>query len=278
MITRTFCVESLANGIALRRRQLQTHPLLYPGQRGRDVDGTQGMGTLAKLVQGTGDADLRQEQGLEIKPRLLAPGFAHQFLLAAAVLHGGGHDGTVDAGQRRGLLHHGRFRVAHVPFLAELLQPIAQGGPGPQRRGTVEAQSDGQFVGRLKTDAPDVGRQAIGVGPHQIHSLFAVRLIDAHRPGRADAVRLQENHDASHGFLLTPALADALDPASADALHLLEEAGTLVDDGQGAFPEDLDDLVGQVGTNALDQAGTKVLFDPAHGVRRSGAQGIGLEL
>ena len=53
--------------------------------------------------------------------------------------------------------------------------------------------------------------QPVRVGAHQVDGLVAVGLVDAHGPRGADAVRLQEDHDAAHGLLLLPALADALD-------------------------------------------------------------------
>src|SRR5439155_574314 len=81
---------------------------------------------------------------------------------------------------------------------------------------------------------------------HQVHGPVAVGAVDAHGPGGADAVRLEEYHDVADGLLLVPALADLLDAPRADALDLLEEARALVDDPQGALAEDLDDPLGEV--------------------------------
>ena len=159
-----------------------------------------------------------------------------------------------------------------MALAAQLLKDVANRGPSPQRRGAVDAEPFGQFVGGLEADAPDVGGQAIGIFLHQLDGLVAVGLVDADGPGGADAVRLQEHHDAADGFLLLPAFADALDAARADALDLLQKRRAFVDDVEGAFAEDLDDLAGEVRADALDQTGAEILFDALHGVRRRGAQ------
>src|SRR5262249_29524111 len=113
---------------------------------------------------------------------------------------------------------------------------------------------------------------------HQLDGLLAVGLVDAHGPGGADAVRLQEDEDVAHRLLLAPALADALHAAGADSLDLLQKGGALVDDLQGARAEDLDDLAGEVRADALDEAGAEVAGDALGGVRRRGAQLVGPEL
>src|SRR5262249_6913066 len=135
-----------------------------------------------------------------------------------------------------------------------------------------------ELVGALEADAPDVGGQAIRVGPHQVDGLVAVCLVDADGPGGADAVRLEEDHNGPHRLLLLPALADALDAARADALDLLEERRAVVDDLQGALAEDLDDLAGEVRADALDEPGAEVLLDAGCRVRRGGAEAVRLEL
>src|SRR5262249_4822761 len=88
----------------------------------------------------------------------------------------------------------------------------------------------------------------------------------------------QEDHDPADGLLLLPALADALNPPRADTLDVAEKSRTLVDDGEGALAEHLDDLAGEVRPDSLDEAGAEVLDDPFDGVRRRGAQLLGFEL
>ena len=123
---------------------------------------------------------------------------ADQLALAARlVLDRLGDDCPVDAGQLGGPLDDAGPRDSRQwPSPLSFLQDVAHGGPGPQRRGAVDAEPLGQLVGRLEADAPDVGGQAIGVVPHELDGLVAVGLVDADGPRRADAVRLQEDHDA----------------------------------------------------------------------------------
>ena len=60
--------------------------------------------------------------------------------------------------------------------------------------------------------------------------------------------------------------------ARSDALDLLQKRRAFVDDLQGAFAEDGDDLLGEVRADALDQAGAEIFLDALDGVRRRAAQ------
>src|SRR5262249_29520617 len=141
-----------------------------------------------------------------------------------------------------------------------------------------DAQAAGQLVRGLEADAPDVGGQAIGVGPHQFHGLVAVGLVDAHGPRGADAVRLEEDHDATDGLLLLPALADALQSARAEPRDLLKEGRDFVDDLQRALAKNGNDFAGEMWADALDQSRAEVLLNALNAVRRRAAQRFGLEL
>ena len=79
-------------------------------------------------------------------------------------------------------------------------------------------------------------------------------------------------------LLLLPALADELDALRADPLDLGEERRALVDHGQSTFAEDFNDLFREVRTDPFHQPGPEVAGDPGGGVRRGGAQRLGLEL
>ena len=60
-------------------------------------------------------------------------------------------------------------------------------------------------VGRPEADAAHVAGQPVRVLGHDLDGLVAVGLEDANRPGRADPVGVQEDHDLPHGLLLGPA-------------------------------------------------------------------------
>src|SRR5262249_15561012 len=127
-------------------------------------------------------------------------------------------------------------------------------------------------------DTPDVAGEAIGIGADDVDGLVAIRLVDAKRPVRADAVRGKEDGDVANGFLLPPALADLLDAARADALHLLEEHRAGIDHLQRAGAESLDDALGVLRPDALDEPRTEELLDPLRRARRRRPHAVGLEL
>ena len=167
----------------------------------------------------------------------------------------------VNAREIAGPFQDARQRKGAMALLGQFLEHEAQGGTGPQRRLPIDAHLLGQFVGRLKADAPDVAGQAIRVLLHLVEGLIAVGLPDADRPGRTDAVRVQKDHDVAHGLLLFPAGANQGDAVLADALDFLEKRRTFIDHFQGAVAEGLDDLVREKGTDALDESGSEELFD-----------------
>src|SRR5947209_1492138 len=113
---------------------------------------------------------------------------------------------------------------------------------------------------------------------HPFDGPVAIGLVDPDSPGRADAMRLQEEHDSAHRLLLLPALPDALNPARAEPLHLLQEGRTLVDDSQRLVAKDSDDLAREVRPNPLDQSGTEVTLDRLGRLWRRGFDLLGLEL
>ena len=240
-----------------------------------------------EVADRAGHAQLGQEQRLQVQPRFggalggprfAVPRLAHDFSALPLMLHRILHDAAVDPGQGDGSLDDLRLGKADVALVAERLQHVLERSPRPQRRGAVDAQPLRQLVGALEADAPDVGGQAIRVFAHQLHGPLAVGAVDARRPGRADAVRLQEQHDAAHRLLLAPAFPDPLDALRTDPLDLAQERRAFVDDRQRALAEGFDDLAGIVLADPLDQAGREVLLDPLGRVRRRGAELVGLEL
>ena len=142
----------------------------------------------------------------------------------------------------------------------------------------IDAEALGEFVGGFEANAPNVGGQTIWVGAHEFDGLIAVGFVDAHRFGRADAVRLQKDDDAAHGLLFVPAFADELQTLGADALDFLQKRGAFVDDLQGAGAEDLDDFAREMRADAFHQTGAEILFDAVPGVRWRAAHLGGLEL
>src|SRR5207248_325647 len=114
---------------------------------------------------------------------------------------------------------------------------------GALDRVRIDAELAGQLVGGGEADAPDVVGEAVGVGADDVERLVAVGLVDADGAGRAQAVRLKEDEDVAHRFLLLPALADLLDAAGPDAADVLQERRALIDDVERLGAEDADNLL-----------------------------------
>ena len=87
-------------------------------------------------------------------------------------------------------------------------------------------------------------RKPVRVLGHDLHGVGAVGLEDAHRSCRPDAVAVQEHHDLAHHLLLRPGLGNALRTDRADAVHLPQAPGLLLNDIKHAFSECPDQLAG----------------------------------
>src|SRR5262245_44246814 len=105
----------------------------------------------------------------------------------------------------------------------------------------------------MKAYAPDVGGQPIRIGTNEVDRPGAIGLVNADGSCRSYTVRLKEDHDRAHGFLLLPALANPLDAPWADPFDLLEKGGAFVDDGESALAEHLDDPACKMRADPFDQ-------------------------
>jgi hypothetical protein len=106
----------------------------------------------------------------------------------------------------------------------------------------------------------------------------AVGLEDPHRPRGAHPVAVQEQHDLADHLLLRPALHDLLGALGPDPDHLPQALRVLLDRGEHALGERLDQLAGVDASDALDHAGAEIALDALEGGRRGGREKGGLEL
>ena len=171
-----------------------------------------------------------------------------------------------------------RRRQAAVALAAGLQQGVVDAGPQANGGGRFDAEAGGDRVGGAKADAADVAGQAIGVLRHHLHRLVPIGLEDPHRPGGADTMAVQEHHDFAHHLLIGPGLGDAAGPHLADARHLPQPLGRLLDHREHLRPEGHHQLAGIDGANAADHAGAEVFLDALGGGGWGGAQKGGLEL
>ena len=120
-------------------------------------------------------------------------------------------------------------------------------------------------------DASDVARQPIRVFAHHLHGIGAVGLEDAHRPRRADAMLMQEDHDLADDLLIRPGRRDLGGPHRTDALDLPQPLGVGLDDVEHVLAELPDHALGVDRADAADHPGAKVLLDA---LDRRGGRGL----
>src|SRR5258708_21940315 len=124
------------------------------------------------------------------------------------------------------LAAHEDGRQATMAFIHRLGQSIGDAGPNPDHCGLLDAESHGDGVRRLEADAADIARQPIRVLRHHLDSIGAIGLEDAHRPRRADAMAVKEDHDFAYDLLLFgPGDSDTAGPHWTDAIDLAQAGG-----------------------------------------------------
>ena len=165
--------------------------------------------------------------------------------------------------------------VGRQPAMA-LVHGLGQrvGNPraNPDHRGLLDAELHRDRVGGLEADAADVARQPVRVLGHDLDGIGAVGLEDPHRPRRADAVAVQEDHDLPHRLLLGPGGENAGSANRPDAVDLAQPVRRRLDDVEHLLAEGAHELLGVDRTDAPDHAGREVLLDAIGRSRRRCAQ------
>ena len=157
-------------------------------------------------------------------------------------------------------------------------QRIRDPGPQAHRRGRRDAEVGGDLVGGAEADAADVAGEPVGVLRDDLHGVRPVGLVDAHRPGRADLVRVQEQHDLAHRLLLGPARDDAGGAPGSDAADAAQAARTVLDHPEHALAEGAHELAGVDRTDAADHPRGEILLDALERGRGRGLEEPGAEL
>ena len=155
---------------------------------------------------------------------------------------------------------------------------VAHTGLGADQGVVGNTQPLGDGIGGHEPDTVDVEGQAVGVLAHPLHRLVAVGLVDAHRPGGADAMGLQKYHDLAHDLLLRPGAGHPFLALGSDALQFQQSLGLLLDDVEDLLAESADQLAGEMRADALDHARAQVLLDAFKCRGRDDPQLLGLEL
>src|SRR6202022_1180603 len=85
--------------------------------------------------------------------------------------------------------------------------------------------------------------------------------VDAHRPGCADAVALQKDHDLANRLLLAPASRDAAETRLANTIHLEQARWSALYHVEDILAERRNQPAGKVRANPLDHPGSKITPD-----------------
>ena len=133
--------------------------------------------------------------------------------------------------------------------------------------GTVplETQLQGQAVRLGKGRAEILVAEDVRVGVQHAHGVVPVTAVHSDADTQADIVSGKELQQSPESGLLPESRADLLRPLSRDALDLRQPFGALLHDPQGVLPEGFHDVPGCGRTDAFDDTGRKVLYDPCQG-------------
>ena len=157
-------------------------------------------------------------------------------------------------------------------------QRIGDPGAHADHGGLFDAELHGDGVGGLEADAADIARQAIRVLGHDLDGVGAIGLENPHRPRRADAMAVQEDHDLADDLLLSPAFGDALGANRANPGHLAQAVRLGLDDVEYLLAERIDQLFGVDRPDAADHSGAEILLDAVNRCRRRCAHEARFEL
>ena len=95
--------------------------------------------------------------------------------------------------------------------------------------------------------------QAVRVLLHHADGVIAVGLVDADGTGGPHAVTLKKDHDLPHHPLIMPTRRDPFFSGGTDTGHFGETGGAALDDLKDVLSERLDELLGEVRADALDE-------------------------
>ena len=153
-------------------------------------------------------------------------------------------------------------RQSAVALVHRLRQRVRDPGAQSDHRRLFDAELHCDRVGGLEPDAANIAGEPIGVLGHYLDGVGAVGLEDANRPGGADPVAVQEDHDLPDDLLLGPGVRDPLGPDGADARHLAQPIGLGLDDVEDLVSEGLDHFLGVDRPDAADHPRAEIFLDP----------------
>ena len=252
--------------------------LLDPGQRPLDVDVRPGELASHKVDEPLGDRPLGLVQAAEEHARRVRDGVCDDGVFGQLQLESGserivGH--VEQAGRQRAELVGRQSAVAVVHRLG---QRVADAGAHPGHRRPGDSQLHRDRVGDPEPDTANVAGEAVRVLRDDLDRVAPAGLEDPHRPRRAHAMAVQEDHALANRFLLGPRVGDAPGANLADAGDLAKPFGLGLDDVEHLVAERLHQLAGVDLADAAYHARAQVLLDALGRRRRRAAQEVRLEL
>jgi len=149
-----------------------------------------------------------------------------------------------------------------MPLVHRLRQRVRYPGAQSDHGSLFDTELHRDRVSALEANPSDVPGKPIGVLGHDLHGVRAIGLEDANRPGGADSVAVQEDHDLPDDLLLGPGVRDPPGSDRADARHLPKPIGLGLDNVEDLLPEGLDHLLGVDRPDAPDHPGAEIFLDP----------------
>jgi hypothetical protein len=165
-----------------------------------------------------------------------------------------------------------------MPFVHRLGERVGDAGTDANQSCLLDAELGCDLISGAEADAADVAGQTIRVLRDEPNGIGAVSLVDAHGARRTDSVAVQKQHDLSNHPLLGPAGDDPLSTLRADAGHLAQAIGLLLDDLEDGFAEGADELLRIDRPDAADHPGAEIFLDALDGRRRCSLEERGFEL
>ena len=206
-------LERFPDGLPLERREGRCRGPFRPRAIGLvEVEVGRPAGEAGQLMDGPDDILLGLGEERQVE-RPCPPARSSATTLPALRSDG---QGPVDLVRRRRSSSAAHFPATSaatredVALLVVLFEYIEDVGLDPLERGRVQAELEGDLVGGLESDAPDVEAELIGVGLEDREGPLAVLPVDLRGQAGRDAVLLEEHDQVADVLVLGPGPADLL--------------------------------------------------------------------
>ncbi|EJX01268.1 hypothetical protein EVA_10627 [gut metagenome] len=154
-----------------------------------------------------------------------------------------------------------------MSFIGQLIQCIDDTALATAKVILFIPHLGGNAVRSLETDAPDVVSQTIRIPLDLFNTFLAVFTVDFGSIGSTHSIALQEEHHILDVLLFLPTLTNLLHALLTDTRYVIEFFNIGLYHINGIQAELLDDELGELRTDALDQSTSQILLDAIDGSR-----------